>query len=232
MLGRLTQHINIRIEDSRKKEHWCLNWARDNFAQMSAVMVLYDHVKEDIQCLDNTTLLLKSIQNFVIFGEDEERMQGAYLYYDTNDEKWIRSGKVTGRSFLDRHKEHKKKASQSEATSRFYLRYPSVTKSNDMSYSRRGYFDNIKQCVALGLDIDMDKVPNSLTSDVNNGGIFAFTQKQQKRINNLNLRGRPNFKMKAVDMIAYLIELSYDLSISSVDNVSDNPGFESVIGVW
>ena len=104
LLGRLTQHINIRIEDSRKKEHWCLNWARDNFAQMSAVMVLYDHVKEDIQCLDNTTTLLKSIQNFVIVGEDEESMQGAYLYYDTNDEKWIRSRKVTGRSFLDRHK--------------------------------------------------------------------------------------------------------------------------------
>ena len=80
--------------------------------------------------------------------------------------------------------------------------------------------------------IDIDNVPNSLTSDVNNCGIFAFTQKEKNRINNLNLRGRPNFKMKAVDMIAYLIELSYDLSISSVDNVSDNPGFESVIGVW
>ena len=115
-----------------------------------------------------------SIQNFVIVGEDEEGMQGAYLYYDTNDEKWIRSGKVTGSSFLDRHKDHKKKASQSEATSRFYLRYPSVTKSNDMSYSRRGYFDNIKQCVALGLD-NINNVPNSFTSDVNNGGIFAFT---------------------------------------------------------
>ena len=49
---------------------------------MSAVLVLYDQVKEDIQCLDNTTTLLKSIQNFVIVGEDEERMQGAYMYYD------------------------------------------------------------------------------------------------------------------------------------------------------
>lgn len=186
---------------------------------MAAVMVLYDHVKEDIQCLDNTTTLLKSIKNFVIVGADEVRIQGAYLYYDTNDEKWIRWRKVTRRSFLDRHKEHKKKASQSEATSRFYLRYVSVTKSNDMSYSRREYFDNIKQRVALGLDIDIDNVPNFLTSDGNNGGIFAFTQKENNRINNLNLRGRPNYKMKAVDMIVYVIELLYDLSILSVDNL-------------
>ena len=30
------------------------------------------------------------------------------IYYDMNDNKWIRSGKVTGRGFDVRHKEHKK----------------------------------------------------------------------------------------------------------------------------
>ena len=33
-------------------------------------------------------------------------------------------------------------------------------------------------------------------------------------------------------MIAYLIEIAYDISISPVHNVSDNPGFESCLNIY
>ena len=48
----------------------------------------------------------------------------------------------------------------------------------------------------------------------------------------MNLRGRSMFDTKAVTIISYLIELVYNIMISSIDNVSVNPGFESYHGMW
>ena len=47
----------------------------------------------------------------------------------------------------------------------------------------------------------------------------------------MNLRGRIMWDMKAATMIFYIIELVYDIMISSNDNVSVDPGFESCHGV-
>lgn len=47
-----------------------------------------------------------------------------------------------------------------------------------------------------------------------------------------NLKGKTTIDSKMIDMVSYLAELAYDLSISRVDNVSTNPGFESFLGVW
>ena len=52
------------------------------------------------------------------------------------------------------------------------------------------------------------------------------------RINKLKLKGRVSFQMKCIEMIAYLVELAFDLSISIIDNVSLNAGFESCHGEW
>ena len=49
--------------------------------------------------------------------------QGPYLYFDTNNENWIRSGNVTGRGLSFRHAEHEKKAKARITNSRFYLCY-------------------------------------------------------------------------------------------------------------
>ena len=44
-----------------------------------------------------------------------------------------------------------------------------------------------------------------------------------------NLNCTDNVKFR--HMLAYQVELGYDLALSPDDNVSSNPGFESVLGV-
>ena len=97
LLSRLTNHIRRRITDKKKMEHWSLQWAAKNLSQMAALMVLFKHVKDDINCLDDNATLLNTPIFFVKVAGDESNKQGAYLHYDNNDGCWIRSGKVTGR---------------------------------------------------------------------------------------------------------------------------------------
>ena len=202
-------------------------------AQLAVVMVLSCHVKNDIECLDTTCTLLEVWSKFVLIEEiNDEIREDAYLYYDTNDSKWIRSGKVTGRPFIDRHKEHKKHASCRHATSLFYIRYPAKSNQFAKSSSRKGFFENPQQYIALGFDAQKEYSVKTMTSDVSNGGIFSFEEIEIRKMSEINMRGRHTKEAKMIDMIAYLAELAYDLAICSVDNISSNPGFESILGVW
>ena len=84
-------------------------------------MVLVNHVRQDISCLDNLCCLLPNTPRDVLLCKNEEaKLQGAYLYYDGNNENWIRSGKLTGecdRGFIDCNNEHHKEAEKDVSTS-------------------------------------------------------------------------------------------------------------------
>ena len=67
----------------------------------------YDLAKDDVYALDENATLLRSSSKFIKVGQDEANMHGAYLYFDKNDEKWIRSGKTTGNPFSFRNEAHK-----------------------------------------------------------------------------------------------------------------------------
>ena len=92
LIQRLDSHISSRIIDKSKHSHWCLEWARKNISQISANMTLFNHTKKDIECLDSCNTLLSQSSNFLLETNSEAKSQGAYLYYDTNDEIWVRSG--------------------------------------------------------------------------------------------------------------------------------------------
>ena len=171
--------------------------------------------------------------NYIKVSEEDVNKHGAYLYYDSNDEKWIRSGKVTGRSFATRDHEHKKKASAKFLSSKFYRRYPSQNRhtTSGSTAGRKGNFENLVQYIALGFEIGNDQVEKLITA-TEGDNIFAFDDTDIKNIKKLNSRGRLTWEAKAIDMIAYLIELAFDVGISVIDNVSENPGFEGCHGVW
>ena len=155
--------------------------------------------------------------------QPESLLQGAYIYYDSNDGKWIRSGKVTRRSFSDRHTEHQKAAGKQQ-TSKFYTRYPTKDNKHLSNLTRKGYFDNLIQYVAIGFLNDKE-VDSIFKKSFDDGGLFYTTEDEAAKV-------EKNKKANMTDMVAYLFEMSYDLSISPTDNVSSNPGFESFIGVW
>jgi hypothetical protein len=95
--GRLRTHIEHRVQTELQQSHWCFDWARKNLSIVSAYMVLFGHVKDDISCIDDTGCLLTNpttSSNYLLCTNDEATLQGCYLYYDKNDGVWRRSGKI------------------------------------------------------------------------------------------------------------------------------------------
>jgi GT2 family glycosyltransferase len=78
--------------------------------RLAAIMILFNHVKEDLKCLDATDSLLAPISNFLLATNAEAQLEEAYLYKDKNRGKWVRSGKVIGRTYAVRGGEHAKAA--------------------------------------------------------------------------------------------------------------------------
>ena len=109
---RLGNHVQLKIADSNKWDHWCLRWASRNLPQMTAIMVLFRHIKDDIGCLDDTQCLLACTHTFLDARKTtEKKLEGCYLYFDLNTGQWIRSGKAIGSNFEGRDNEHRKGAS-------------------------------------------------------------------------------------------------------------------------
>jgi hypothetical protein len=101
-------HVNTRINDASKRNHWVLALAYKNLPVVAACMILSSHLAMDIKCLGRLSCLLAPNANTFIPCADNSSMnrQGAYLYFDNNRGTFIRSGKVVRRGFVDRHKEH------------------------------------------------------------------------------------------------------------------------------
>ena len=198
---------------------------------MAAIMILSKHIKRDIQCLEQqSTLLDTRLENFELVGSSNT-LEGAYLYFDCNEGKWIRSGKCTAGGFTIQHRQHLKSSNCQRSTLQFYNLYPSRDRENQSSF-RRGYFENLAQYVAIGFDSTKKESMDIMVRDIDDGGIFLFTKEEYQKIEKLNLRGRTDLPQKVIDMVAHLCEMTYNLCIAPLDCVSSNLGFESVLGQW
>ena len=69
----------------------------------------------------------------------------------------------------------------------------------------------------------------TLNRDWKEGGFFIMSEKEKERISGSSA-GKTQLE-KFHNICAYQLELGYDLSISPLHNVSQNPGFESFSGV-
>ena len=71
---------------------------------MGVIILLMDHVKDDLFSLHKNTKILKMRDIFVEKNDHRQtEKQGAYIYFDTNNSVWICSGKITGIYLLVRH---------------------------------------------------------------------------------------------------------------------------------
>ena len=95
-----------------------------------------------------------------------------------------------------------------------------------LSSSRNGYFDNLCQYVALGFEAGIKEIGGKLSQEYDNGEIFMFNKFETKKIDESKKAGQSTTTLKRIDMIAYLIELAYDLAISPLHNTSESPGYE------
>ena len=63
---RFERHVRLRISNQSKHNHWSSLWSRKNITIIAAIMVLFDHVKRDLNCLDEATTLLSISRNTYI----------------------------------------------------------------------------------------------------------------------------------------------------------------------
>lgn len=164
--------------------------------------------------------------------QDAENNSGAYLYFDSNEENFIQSGKVTGisKGFRVRHKEHEKLAKLNKATRKFYSRYPSIHSTRGR-HIRKGNFENLVQLVAAGFDQSNEEQMGLLTRSYEDGGVFIFMEEVNERVSKVNYQNKSQ-KEKKIEMIACLFELGYDLALSPLVNVSEKSGLETIVGMW
>ena len=142
----------------------------------------------------------------------------------------MRSRKVAGRGFKVRNKEHISAAKSPTPTSTFYHLYPS-NESSRVTNKRKGHFESLLQVVAVEFDPNCEQV-NTLDKDYKHGGVFILSKREEESIRSSmkTLNCRTNVKFQ--HMLAYKMELGYDLALSPNDVVSSNPGFESILGVF
>ena len=224
----------MRISDEHKRKHWCLKWASKNPPAVAAIMVLFDHVKQDLSCLDHNQCLLAEPKSFLKATSNQEaNMEGCYLYYDNNNDEWIRSGKATGSNFGKRHQEHKRGSNLSTVESRkskFYSSYPSKQVHLADHSSRRGYFEKLEMFVGISC---CKLMKGKLTDDfTRQRGIFHFDEETLKHIGRVNFSGNSRVQAKQLHMLGYLWELACDLALAPQSNISGNPGFETVLGIY
>ena len=204
--------------------------ASKNMAIVAAVMVLQSHLKDDLSSLDDSDCLLSiNAANFIKCSEHPDR-EGAYLYFDLNRGVFVRSGKVVGRGFVVRDAEHEKEAKAVTASSFFYRMFPSVHSPRGSRKGKRGTFESLSQVIAAGFDPNHE-VATYLDKDISEGGLMILSEAEKKYIkssmNNLKCADITKFH----HILAYQLELGYDLAISPDNNVSTSPGHESVLGV-
>jgi hypothetical protein len=161
-----------------------------------------------------------------------ETLQCSYLFYDTNLSTWVRSGKVS-RPFADRYKEHRassKLSKDADRQSRFYRAYPSVAADQAFHENTKGVFEDLEMYCAVGYKVRSNATSSNTTDHLvkTNDGIFLWTNEALK-----NIQGRERksigdatiVKARAV-LVDYLLELCYELLLSSVSNASTSSGFE------
>jgi hypothetical protein len=156
---------------------------------------------------------------------------GCYLYShkDETCDYFVRSGKVIGRSFIVRQKEHAKCALSQEMRSKFYTRYP----SNAASYSnelRLGFFENLTQYCGLGFSRSVNDAYKSLYMKGDSNGILIWDDRILACLKSCSKYKGAELSNGQLHLVGYLFECCYDLAISPSRNVSQNPGFESFVG--
>jgi hypothetical protein len=104
--NRFKQHLVHQIKDKIKFTHWSIQFASNNLAVSAACMVLSNHIKNNIKCIqDGDCILAPNTHNFYQCPQFPNR-EGAYLYFDSNKGCFVRSGKASHQGFSVHGKEH------------------------------------------------------------------------------------------------------------------------------
>ena len=236
----LVSHLHSKVENAEKHKHWCIvEFVMPNIGHLAALMLLQEQIQVDNLSSfhsNGMTRLLKNpttCNSFLPVSNRIESYVGCYLYFDNNKQQWVRSGKAN-KSFQARHKEHEKESMNLHAdSSKFYLSYPHKSKyeRDESIVTRRAWFEQLTMYMGCGFPEN-----NENENDHENEGLaqatemFLFSDSVAQSLS--NVLGTGTLVSKKYTMVAYLLELGYDLLLCPEDNVSGSAGFEPFLGTY
>ena len=116
------------------------------------------------------------------------------------------------------------------ASSHFYRVFLFLSSPRASKQGKKGTLESLTQVIVAGFGQNRE-VASLLDRDVADGGLLLLTANEKKSVQtsmkNLNCTEITKFH----HILAYQIELGYDLAISPDNNVSMSPGFEAVLGI-
>jgi hypothetical protein len=151
--------------------------------------------------------------------------RGAYLYENIVESRFVRSGKAV--SIVKRVREHATAAEHRKLTdSRFYLSYPTreaVQRNPQLGDPRvrKGWFESLRAVIALAYLNEHG--PQVVAMFTWTDGVCQNLRAWRPTLDELE-----NKTM----LVDYLLELVYELALSPADDVSSNPGFETLLNIY
>jgi hypothetical protein len=149
------------------------------------------------------------------------------------DGVFIRSGKVVGetRTFEKRYNEHHDKAKKCSKESKFYRQYPSKSAfTENEAQEERAAFEDLQILCAFGFLWTDDCIRPLTQADGN--GLFHWEACILNSVSKVNFAGNLGLVQKQLHFVGYLAELCYDLALDKRNNLSENPGFETPLGIF
>ena len=169
---------------------------------------------------------------------EDESLEGSYLHYCNEDGRWIRTGKAVGSnasnpvngSVLRNEKGRKKKAVSSSLVDGeyFYTLYPSRSNTHQLP-NKMGYFEDLSLYCGFSFNRS-ENVEGLISTDIQTG-IFDWSV-YTNHLEKANIRGCGTLREKQLVVVGYFFEMCYDICLSPKHNVSNNPGFETILGVF
>jgi hypothetical protein len=243
LAARLDEHLGRRVADSKKRESACWSFVRDNINRIVAVLEIGGCLVRDVEDVTPSDTLLRSQKSdgpFIRMRTEDasSTWEGAYLHFDTELGRWVRSGKVVGaggtRTYGVRNNEHSSGARMISAKSqrnKFYMSYPH--RDSAAAKPNGSCWEDLVCTVGMGfLRADADGI--AALCDSTGAGLLHWAPDVLALLERLKMTSGATISMqeKKLQTVGYLFELVLDLLISPRHNVSESPGFESLIGVF
>jgi len=108
--------------------------------------------------------------------------------------------------------------------------YPSKESTRSDKRDKLGIFEHLTMLVGAGFNPKSDNA-KLVDKDWKEGGLLIMSNDDKKHIKKSMDKDLASIQ-KFQDIVAYQFEFGYDLALSPEMNVSQSPGFESVLGVF
>ena len=233
LTSRLATHLDHRLaKKPSAREQWAWSFAGHNLSRVVALLEMHGlFIRSPVSAQHDVTLLRPADSASTHITVDENpSAQGCYMYYNMKWGTWVRAGKVVSaqaqrgvKARCDEHKKGSELKSGASQDSRFYTTYPATPAASGG--------DSFSDLVALlGPCWDpTHSASKAALCDETDNGLLVWPEMVLKPLH--NNKTSKDMLFKKLSMAGYLFELVLDLCISSTDNVSDAPGFESMTGV-